>query len=123
MPSYHHQPHLFPRLQNTYSYNSIGGPGPLAGLVIGLIIVFAIAVLVSWALHHQNKRRKGKEAKLERQRRWYDAELRRGQSAAVGDDDDVPDVRNVGRPEGVGLSPQYAEIAVPLKSLDPRVVR
>jgi len=56
------QSHIFPRQQHTYYYNSVGGPGPLAGLIIGLIIVLAVVILGGWALHRQNKRRREKEA-------------------------------------------------------------
>jgi len=53
-----------------------------------------------------------------RQRKWYDAGLRREQSASVR-----ADGNGVGRPEGAELPPQYDGLAVPLRSLDPRIVR
>jgi hypothetical protein len=135
MPVLQLSTHLLPRQSNSYYYNSVGGPGPIAGIVIGLIIVIALAVFGGCTLNRQRKRRRENEARLERQRKWYEADMQRERAAAAVTADenarrevdgldgldgraDVGEVARVSDPP-----PQYEGPAVPLRTLNPAVVR
>jgi hypothetical protein len=125
MPVLQPPSHLLPRQSNTYYYNSVGGPGPLAGIVIGLVIVIAVVGFGACALNRQRKRRRETEARLERQRKWYEADMQRERAAAAN----IADENASGRASVGGAArvddppPQYEGPAVPLRTLDPAVMR
>jgi hypothetical protein len=132
MPVLQPPSHLLPRQSNTYYYNSVGGPGPLAGIVIGLVIVIAVVGFGACALNKQRKRRRETEARLERQRKWYEADMQRERAAAanIADENARREVDGLGGHASVGgaareddLPPPYERPAVPLRTLDPAVMR
>jgi hypothetical protein len=132
MPVLQPPSHLLPRQSNTYYYNSVGGPGPLAGIVIGLVIVIAVVGFGACALNRQRKRRRETEARLERQRKWYEADMHRERAAAanIADENARREVDELGGRASVGGAarvddppPQYEGPAVPLRTLDPAVMR
>lgn len=114
--------------RDPYYHNSPGGPGIIGGIAIGVAIALALAVSGSWAMYRQRRRREAAEASQERQKRWYEAELRRDNIAAVaaadeqareqalGIDELHRDTRT-GRVREEDPPPSYEGPAVPLRNL------
>jgi hypothetical protein len=120
-------------ISRCYYCSTPGGPGVPAAIAVGLVIAIALAAAISWGVYRQRRRSRANEASLERQKRWYDAELRRENIAAAAAADEQARGQALGPDEihrdtraGTGTRsareqeppPSYEGPAVPLRNLN-----
>jgi hypothetical protein len=122
--------HLVPR-KDTYFLNSTGGPGAAVGFAVGLAVVVALVAFGSFTMLRRRKHRIAEQAKLERQKKWYEAELRRERememTQGLGHQGEAQSANAMGSAApGSSQSPpeyQYDGVMMPPRAFDQGAIR